>query len=372
MHSTSFASASNAVPQDQVTSLANQQIEEKLATRRQKLQSGSGEAEKDLEAKTRESSDSILLEVEIIALDLEDAKREVVHDIVKKAEDGTPSACLHLQAEAADADSFEAMSSQNEHNVCGSSGEQSMDLKACLLDTPSSADLLHRIQEPNLGMSPEELLILTMPSDEFFISTPRDGNPEVPDERGSDDCAPCMSHISGIHLRGRHSSQIRQGYKVKLHIYDVSREPVIHHLNNLLANEASPIKFGGVFHAAIEIRKVEWSYGSQSKSPEVATGVRDCEPKADPKHSYRQTMVMGETPLSKDQIAAIVDDLKQEYVAADYDLLRKNCCHFADDLCRRLGVTGLPRWLLRLAGFGAGFDELLQQAPQPVRELLPW
>ena len=27
----------------------------------------------------------------------------------------------------------------------------------------------------------------------------------------------------------------------------------------------------------------------------------------------------------------------QEYSAESYDLLRKNCCHFADDLCRRLG-----------------------------------
>ena len=44
------------------------------------------------------------------------------------------------------------------------------------------------------------------------------------------------------------------------------------------------------------------------------------------------------------------------YPGGDYDLLRRNCCHFADDFARRLGVGGIPSWIMRLAKIGAGVE----------------
>lgn len=185
--------------------------------------------------------------------------------------------------------------------------------------------------------------------------------------------------VCGVHLsksekyqrlvQSRHHGRTKHGSKVKLHIYDVSRIPAISHLNSLLANKDAPVKLGGIFHAAIEVGAVEWSFGSEPADPEVDTGVRQCAPKKDPNHSYRQTVLLGRTNLSEGQIAALIADLKEAYDADDYELMTKNCCHFADDFANRLGVGGLPRWLLRFADLGASVESLL---PEPVRELLPW
>eukprot|EP00931_Biecheleriopsis_adriatica_P028600 TRINITY_DN17058_c0_g1_i1.p1 TRINITY_DN17058_c0_g1~~TRINITY_DN17058_c0_g1_i1.p1 ORF type:complete len:394 (+),score=81.65 TRINITY_DN17058_c0_g1_i1:69-1250(+) len=393
MHSATLDAALRE-PSFQVTALASQQMKEKLAARRQRLHFGSGEVDlrlqvedvaADAQVTNRGDADSLPENSEEFTHDVLhalpplnlNAMRQAVHDVVQKADDGTLCSALALsdldrRAEEADDDSCKSTASQDEHEVWRCSDTPGSDPKECMFQSSPTADLMHRGHEANASRFPEEFQISTMPPDEFFIYTPRDSNLEVPSERGSADCRPSLTHISEVHVCGKHSSQISRGYKVKLHIYDVSREPFIHRLNKLLAHESAPIKLGGIFHAAIEVRKVEWSYGSQAKNPEVETGVRECEPKADPQHSYRQTKVLGRTTLSKDQIAAVVDDLKLAYAADDYDLLRKNCCHFADDLCSRLGVAGLPRWLFRLAELGAGLDELLQQAPEPVRELLPW
>eukprot|EP00930_Biecheleria_cincta_P037165 TRINITY_DN254_c0_g2_i1.p1 TRINITY_DN254_c0_g2~~TRINITY_DN254_c0_g2_i1.p1 ORF type:complete len:506 (+),score=111.42 TRINITY_DN254_c0_g2_i1:48-1520(+) len=170
-------------------------------------------------------------------------------------------------------------------------------------------------------------------------------------------------------MHSQHRRRTERGFKVKLHIYDVSRNPAISSLNNILANKHAPVKLGGIFHAAVEVMGNEWSFGSQFADPQVDTGVKLCAPKKDPNHSYRQTVVLGRTKLSEDQVAAIIADLKEEYDADDYELMTKNCCHFADDLATRLGVGSLPRWLLRLAELGASVESLL---PEPVRELLPW
>eukprot|EP00913_Durusdinium_trenchii_P016370 g15387.t1 len=52
-----------------------------------------------------------------------------------------------------------------------------------------------------------------------------------------------------------------RGGVVKLNIYDVSHESSIQNLNVFLAHPMSPFKFGGVFHAGVEIGGKEWSFG---------------------------------------------------------------------------------------------------------------
>merc|ERR1719471_570998 len=42
-----------------------------------------------------------------------------------------------------------------------------------------------------------------------------------------------------------------------------------------------------------------------------------------------------------------------EWMSEDYDILRRNCCHFSAELCKELGVGPLPSWLTSLAGAGA-------------------
>jgi len=63
----------------------------------------------------------------------------------------------------------------------------------------------------------------------------------------------------------------------------------------------------------------------------------------------------------------VISALIEDYPGHDYHILRRNCCHFADDFCRRLGVGGIPSWIHRLARVGAEIDTLLHAA-ESVKE----
>lgn len=160
----------------------------------------------------------------------------------------------------------------------------------------------------------------------------------------------------------------QKGLRVLLHVYDVSQEESIQKLNRVLAHKDSPLKLGGVFHAGVEVNGLEWSFGFSAS--ETRPGVSCVEPKTHPQHHYRQTVNMLRTPMSAEEIAAVISDLIEEYPGDDYDLLRRNCCHFADDFCRRIGVGGIPGWVHRLARLGATVDAMLQAAPRPIKERL--
>merc|ERR1719401_1116489 len=126
-----------------------------------------------------------------------------------------------------------------------------------------------------------------------------------------------------------------EGLPVLLHIYDVSQEEGIQRLNGWLAHKDSWVKFGGVFHAGVEVNGLEYSYGY---SPcETRPGVSGALPKTHPQHHFRQTVVLRRTQLSAEDVADIISRLIDEYPGHDYNLLRRNCCHFADDFCKRLG-----------------------------------
>jgi len=139
-----------------------------------------------------------------------------------------------------------------------------------------------------------------------------------------------------------------QGAKVFLNIYDVSQDTGIQRLNLVLAHRFSPFKFGGVFHAGVEVAGREYSYGyCQSGS-----GVSYIEPRKHPQHHYRETVELAATKLSEQEINRTIVALARQYIGQDYHLMRRNCCHFADELCQALGAGELPGWVYRLARIG--------------------
>ncbi|CAK9024068.1 unnamed protein product [Durusdinium trenchii] len=159
-----------------------------------------------------------------------------------------------------------------------------------------------------------------------------------------------------------------EGLRVLLHVYDVSQEDSIQKLNKVLAYKHFPLKFGGVFHAGVEVNGMEWCFGfSGSKTH---PGVCCVEPKAHPAHHYRQTVDMGYTRCAPEEVTEIIQHMLEEYPGDDYDLLRRNCCHFADDFTRRMGVGGIPGWVMRLARIGAGVDSMIKHAPKGLRQKL--
>jgi len=55
----------------------------------------------------------------------------------------------------------------------------------------------------------------------------------------------------------------------------------------------------------------------------------------------------------------VLTDLCEEYRGEEYHMLRRNCCHFADDFAKRLAVGGIPTWVHRLAQLFGNADYLV-------------
>merc|ERR1712232_1258243 len=158
-----------------------------------------------------------------------------------------------------------------------------------------------------------------------------------------------------------------RGEHVWLHIYDVSQEDSVRKLNKVLAHKYSPLKLGGVFHAGVEINGLEWSYGmSQS---ETLPGLSCVLPMQHPNHRYRQSVRLHRTKFTAEEIAELISQLAEEYPGHDYHLLRRDCCHFADDFCQRIGAGRIPGWVHRLARIGANVDTIMHRVMN--RRLLP-
>lgn len=149
---------------------------------------------------------------------------------------------------------------------------------------------------------------------------------------------------------------------VTLRIYDVSTYNAVKTLNRVIR------VFGtGAFHTAVEIYGMEWSYGyDEDDNLDGGTGVFGCVPGAHQRHIYRESLPMGNTALTEQKVESLLEDLQQEWLGRDYDLLHRNCCHFSDMFCQRLGVGDLPSWVTNLAGAGATIDEGFRQIGRPL------
>ncbi|CAD7931089.1 unnamed protein product [Amoebophrya sp. A25] len=146
------------------------------------------------------------------------------------------------------------------------------------------------------------------------------------------------------------------GLPVFIHVYDVSQENSIKRLNRFTAHKKSPLKFGGIFHAGVEINGLEWSYGATFS--ETACGVACNEPKQHPQHRYRQSIYLGLSKCSNENVAELLGHAVENWPGDDYDLLRRNCCHFADEFCLSLGVGPIPGWIHRFARIGSTLDSM--------------
>mmetsp|Transcript_98678 Transcript_98678/g.170864 ORF Transcript_98678/g.170864 Transcript_98678/m.170864 type:complete len:482 (-) Transcript_98678:56-1501(-) len=163
-----------------------------------------------------------------------------------------------------------------------------------------------------------------------------------------------------VSSRGLSADVDTGGVPVTLHVYDVSRKDLIRWMNSLLL----PVSLGGAFHAGVEVGGLEWSFGYNER--ELQPGVRCSVPRHDPMHRFRQSVRLGLTSLSAEQITATIRDLIEEYPGQRYDLLHRNCCHFADDFCQRLGVDPIPGWVHRLARAGGMLHALASGAAAAV------
>ena len=140
--------------------------------------------------------------------------------------------------------------------------------------------------------------------------------------------------------------------EVVLHVYDVTNSDsektnnTILQINRIFKDR---IGLGGIFHSAVQVYgEEEWSFGFC----ENGSGVFSCPVSKNPMYTYRERIVLGETECTIATVNRILRELSRDWPGHSYDLLSRNCNHFCDVLCDRLGVPKLPGWVNRFANAG--------------------
>ena len=60
---------------------------------------------------------------------------------------------------------------------------------------------------------------------------------------------------------------------------------------------------------------------------------------------YRESIIVGETSLSREEVHSIVQHMGREYKGNQYHLLQRNCNHFSDDFVFKLCGNHVPTWV---------------------------
>ncbi|GAA0169396.1 hypothetical protein Leryth_020296 [Lithospermum erythrorhizon] len=156
--------------------------------------------------------------------------------------------------------------------------------------------------------------------------------------------------------------------EVILHIYDVTNSgsdqtnTTIMQINKIFKDG---IGIGGIFHSAVQVFGAdEWSFGYCEDN----TGVFSCPARENPLYTYRESLVLGKTDCSLLKVNQILRELSKEWPGRCYDLLSKNCNHFCDEFCERLGVPKLPGWVNRFAHAGDAAMDIAETTALTFRQ----
>ncbi|XP_066378212.1 deSI-like protein At4g17486 [Miscanthus floridulus] len=110
----------------------------------------------------------------------------------------------------------------------------------------------------------------------------------------------------------------------------------------------------GVYHSGVQVHGVEYAYGAHDGA---SSGIFEVVPRRCPGYTFRESVLVGTTELSRAEVRALMSDLAAEFPGDAYNLVSRNCNHFCDAACRRLvaGRARIPRWVNRLAKIGVVF-----------------
>jgi hypothetical protein len=138
--------------------------------------------------------------------------------------------------------------------------------------------------------------------------------------------------------------------KVFLHIYDVGGSSAIKHMNDTLRRLGT-----GVYHTGIEVHGQEWSYAIRLNSDcsrQAGCGITVTQPCEDPSHCYRESVLLGETDLSDEEVAQILRDMLPAWRSEQYNFLNNNCQTFCSEFSKHLQCKPLPAWVTSAAAAG--------------------
>lgn len=131
----------------------------------------------------------------------------------------------------------------------------------------------------------------------------------------------------------------KRNHQVWLHIYDL--DAVIAKLNDY-ALRAMGL---GAYHCAVEVLGNEWFF-AWGDSSDFNSGVLFNEPKCHQIHVYKESINMGVSPLTEEEVKAVIRRQMEAWPANSYHIVRHNCVHFAEDLLQKLRVPQpFPTWV---------------------------
>jgi len=145
----------------------------------------------------------------------------------------------------------------------------------------------------------------------------------------------------------------------------MAREPVRVNVYDMywLNEYASPLGVG-VFHAGIEVYGVEYAYGGH---PFAFSGIFELTPQSAEElgdnFRFRESIVLGETDFSGQEIRKMVQQMGLEYRGDQYHLINKNCNHFSAALAKTLTGKEIPAWINRLANLSASVPFISRMIP---------
>ncbi|XP_017966704.1 deubiquitinase DESI2 [Drosophila navojoa] len=134
----------------------------------------------------------------------------------------------------------------------------------------------------------------------------------------------------------------------------VRKEPVILNVYDLFTINEYVTPLGlGIFHTGIQVYGTEYTFGGHSLSN---TGIFELPPRSAQQElgqnfHYRESIHLGHTHLSRDEVRRIVDQLGWQFSGNSYHLTSHNCNHFSDAMSRILCGRQIPGWINRLAHF---------------------
>jgi len=140
---------------------------------------------------------------------------------------------------------------------------------------------------------------------------------------------------------------------VTLQIYDAGGTEVVKNVNTFLRAVGT-----GAFHTGVEVYGKEWSFGFTNDG---SSGIFSCPPQRCRTHAYREAVPMGETFLSQTEVESLLLAMAMVWRGGHYDVLRRNCTHFCEEFCSKLGVDPVPAWCGNMALAGRTVDIGMQR-----------
>merc|ERR1719478_1426023 len=93
--------------------------------------------------------------------------------------------------------------------------------------------------------------------------------------------------------------------QVSIHVYDLGHTHFVQRLNSASRRVA-------LFHSGVEVYGVEWHFGFCWD--ESAPGVTSVLPRSNEEHTYRESIAMGTTSLSRPEVQEILVKLRKKWL----------------------------------------------------------